>query len=393
MRGKIIWPFLLLLAMVMFLLIVRLQEKLIKPASRNKVRPAVPVEVAAVKRGNLVIRRSFGGTIEAQARLTVAPRVDGRIRRLLVEVAAPVKRGQVLAELDDAEFVQAEAEAKARLQVAEAEKAAALSRNDIAGRELERSRTLQKRGIASDSAFDIAQAEFLSSQAAVKVAAATCEQAAAVLAAARIRLEDTRIQAEWSAGDDERVVAERFCDEGDTVAANHPLFTIVELDPLMAVIQVGEKDYPRLENGQPAELVCDAFPDRTFAASILRIAPVFSRETRQARVELRIANPDLLLKPGMFCRCRLVLEKRADVLQLPLAALTRRREKNGVFRLNNEGNRVSWQELATGLANDQWVEILNADFEIDTGARVVVLGQQLLTDGAAVKVISAGERR
>ena len=113
-------------------------------------------------------------------------------------------------------------------------------------------------------------------------------------------------------GDDRRVVAQRHVEEGDTVAANSPSFTIVELDPMTAVIHLTGRDYGRLESGQPVTLKTDANPGETFVGEVSRVAPVFQQASRQARAELTVANPQHRLKPGMFVRAEAVLERVED---------------------------------------------------------------------------------
>ena len=101
-------------------------------------------------------------------------------------------------------------------------------------------------------------------------------RAEASLETANIRLGYTRITAGWSGGDDQRVVAERYVDEGETVSANTPLLRIVELDPITGVIFVTERDYARLQPGQEVLLLTtDAYPGEDFQGRIERIAPVF----------------------------------------------------------------------------------------------------------------------
>lgn len=364
------------------------------PGGGGAARPAaeklpVPVETAPVQRGPLVRERTFSGTIEANARGTVASKVAGRIRRLPVDVGDPVDRGQVVAELDDAEFVQAVAEARARRAVTAANLGAAKSRHEIAARELERAQTLHRRGIASESARDTAQAEYLSSRAAVEVAAANLERETAALTTAEIRAGYTRVRAEWATGGNRRTMAERFTDEGNTVAANTPLFTVVELDPVIAAIQVTEKDYPRLAVGQPARLTTEAFPNHVFSGTVSRVAPIFHEATRQARVEITVPNPGRKLKPGMFCRCILELARVDDAVSVPETAITRRHDRDGVFFITTDGTAVRWQPVETGLRSGERVQLLGDPVAGDpvTG-QVVTLGQQLLKDGAAVRILS-----
>ena len=85
--------------------------------------------------------------------------------------------------------------------------------------------------------------------------------------------------------DDQRVVAERYVDEGETVSANTPLLKIVTLHPITAVIFVTEKEYAGLRTEQRVELVTDAYQERSFSGVIRRIAPVFREATRQARID------------------------------------------------------------------------------------------------------------
>jgi multidrug resistance efflux pump len=73
----------------------------------------------------------------------------------------------------------------------------------------------------------------------------------------------------------QRVVAERYVDDGQTVAANAPLLLIVELNPIVGVVFVTEKDYAYLAPGQPVSLTTDAFSGEQFRGRIDRIAPVF----------------------------------------------------------------------------------------------------------------------
>lgn len=351
--------------------------------TRTRDHRPVPVQVADVYHGPLSLWRTFSGTIEPKSKFTVAPKINGRIQILHVDVSDQVVRGQVLAQLEDAEFKQAVLEAEARLAVAEANRSEAVSQLEINQRELNRTKTLFDRGIASESAYDSAQAAFLTSQAAVKIATANLKREQAQLRAARIRLGYTTIEAEWQQGDSRRTVAERFVDEGNTVAANTPLITIVELDPVIAVIQVTEKDYPLIGIHQRAKVHTDAYPNRVFVGTVSRIAPIFRESSRQARLELEVANPDHLLKPGMFSRCTLELQKIDDGVAVPEMAVTKRYDKTGVFKIGEDGITVNWVPVETGFTSGERVQIVKPEL---TG-RVVTLGQQFLRDGSSVRIV------
>ncbi|MBN1142734.1 MAG: efflux RND transporter periplasmic adaptor subunit, partial [Deltaproteobacteria bacterium] len=295
----------------------------------REARP-IPVEVVAITRGPMEMRRTFSGALQARAEFLVAPKVGGRVERLTVKISDPVRRGQVVGELDNDEYVQAVAQAQAELAVAKANLAQARSALEVANRDFERIKTLRKRGVASEAQLDTARANQLAKQVELEVSQAQVLRADSALESARIRLGYTKISAGWSGGSEERVVAERYVDEGETVSANTPLLRIVELDPITGVIFVTERDYARMRPGQEVTLATDAFSDMEFPGRIERIAPVFKEATRQARVELAIDNSRLRLRPGMFIRATVILAQIPEAVIVPEQALTKRDDRTGV---------------------------------------------------------------
>ena len=179
-----------------------------------------------------------------------------------------------------------------------------------------------------------------------------------------------------------RVVAERYLDEGQTVAANAPLLLIVELHPINGVVYVTEKDYARLKPGQSVSLTTDAYPEEQFRGQIDRIAPVFRKSTRQARVEMTIENEQHRLKPGMFIRATVVMEKVPEATIIPEQALTTRNEKSGVFVVNDDGKSVVWREVKVGIREGHRVQVEGEGLS----GLVVTLGQQLVSDGSAITI-------
>jgi RND family efflux transporter MFP subunit len=352
------------------------------------LRPA-PVEVAPIERGPIALRRTFSGELEALAEFVVAPKVSGRVERVLVNIADAVRRGQVVAELDNDEYVQAVAQARADLAVAQANRSAAESVLEIADREFQRTESLRKRGIASDSELDAARQDLLAKRAQLAVAEAQGAKFVAALESANIRLGYTRVTAGWTGGNDERVVAERYVDEGQTLAANTPLLMIVELDPILGVFFVTERDYANMLPGQMVSLTTAAYPDETFTGRIARIAPVFRIATRQARIEMTIDNPRHRLKPGMFIQASVELSRVADAVIVPEQALTERNDRTGVFVVSEDGRSVRWREVAAGIREDGRVQVDGQGLS----GRVVVIGQQQVDDGSPITIAADQEPR
>ncbi|MCW8859734.1 MAG: efflux RND transporter periplasmic adaptor subunit [Deltaproteobacteria bacterium] len=335
-----------------------------------------------ITRGPIELLRTFSGALEPRAEFVVAPKVAGRVERMDVNIADSVHRGQVVGELDNDEYIQAVNQSRADLAVSKANLAEAQSGLQIANRELERVKTLRQRGVASESQFDEILANQMTKQVELQVAQAQLVHAKSVLETANIKQGYTRITAGWSGGSDQRVVAERYVDEGEMVSANAPLLRIVELDPIAGVVFVAERDYALLQPGQKIILTTDAFPGEEFQGQIERIAPVFKQATRQARVELIIGNPGQRLKPGMFIRAVVVLDRQLDATIVPEQALIKRDDVTGLFLVSDDGHSVSWHEVVVGIRNDKRVQVLGEGLS----GRVVVLGQQLLNDGATITI-------
>lgn len=368
---------------------IALMQRLNEPEQVGQKRAVsdkpIPVEVQEVRKGLIEQLQLFSGSLEAPARVMVSPKVSGRITKLLVDISDEVTRGQVVAELDNDEYQQAVAQADAGVAVAQAKLTEAESRLKITKRELERLETLSKRGIASDAQLDEARGNLLRSDAAVQVAKAQLLRDQSSLATAKIRLNYTRVTADWTDGDAKRVLAERMVEVGDTVAANTPLVSVVELNPIQAVITVTEVDYRFLKVDQRVSLRTDAYPGETFEGRISRLAPVFDEASRQARVELIIKNEDQRLKPGMFVRVAIILDRDEQATIIPDAALTTRDDKLGLFLVSPDGKTVKWQPVEVGIRSEENVQIISPPI---TG-HVVTLGQQMIEDGSKIIIPDA----
>ncbi|MGA1844257.1 MAG: efflux RND transporter periplasmic adaptor subunit [bacterium] len=340
--------------------------------------PAVAVEVAPIFRGTIRNVQRFTGTLVPKAHFVVAPKIGGRLERLMVNIGDTVERDQLIAVVEDAEYVQEVEEARAELAVAKASLEEQTSALDSIQREFNRILALREKKIASESELDALQAELEVGKAKHKLAMAQVSQKEAALKAAQVRLSYTRIRASWEDGDGNRVVGERFVDEGAMLSANAPIVSIYDISSLTAVIFVIERDYPKVQVGQDALLTTDAYPQRTFAGRIIRVAPVLKEASRQARVEIEVSNPAWLLKPGMFARVELEFAHHEDVTLVPVTSIARRGEQQGVFLVDAEGMKAVFTPVSLGIVNGETAEVLSPPLS----GRVVTMGQHLLEDGS-----------
>ena len=350
---------------------------------------AAPIAVEVAPAGQRTVRdvRVLTGTLEAGSRFVVAAKVGGLLERMLVDIGDPIEPGQVVAEIDDAELRQGVLQAEADLGVREAELARARSDLGLAQREFERGEQLRAQGIAGVAQLDEIQARLRAAEATVRLAEAQVESARSTLNLRIIELGRTRVRAEWSGEQRTGVVAERYQDAGNTVQANAQIVSVVSLDPIKSVVFVTERDYARMSVGQRATVTTDATGTRVFEGRIVRVAPVFRDTSRQARVELSIANPDGALRPGMFARVRVVLDEQDYDTVVPLAGVVERDGRDVVFVVDDDAGTVRRVAVDTGITEGAWVGIESPAI---TGS-VVVLGHQLLEDGSRVRVTNQPE--
>lgn len=372
--------------------------KRITPSGDKKTqgRSAISVAIETTPIRKDVIRDigTFTGSLIPKSQFIVAPKVAGWLKKLLVNVGDTVTQNQVIAILDDEEFTQKVEQARAELKVANANAENCASDLAVAKREYERAKTLREKQIASASEMDEAEAALNTCQARLKVSLAQVAQKEAQLAAADLQLSYTRVQAFWEArlepgrenGDQRRVVGERFVDEGALLQVNQPIVSILENDPLTAVIYAIERDYPKVKIGQQSIVTTDAYPDRTFTGSVVRIAPLLRESSRQARVEIEIPNSDHLLKPGMFVRARIEFARHDNATLIPLTALVKRNDKQGVFIAEPDNLKARFVPVTVGIINGELAEVT----EPEISGLVITLGNHLLEDGSAITLGSRG---
>lgn len=354
----------------------------ISPGKSANRRPglSVAVEVARIQKAVIRDMELFTGSLLPNSYFAVAPKVAGRIEKLLVDIGDSVKRGELIALLDDEEYVQQIDEARAELEVAKAHVIEGQSSLDVSRREFKRAQALRQKKITSESELDVARAQYEAQEAKRKVTLAQVAQKEAALRGAMVRLSYTKIRASWENGGEHRIIGERFVDEGAMLKANDPIVSILDINSLTGVIHVIERDYSKVRTGQEAIVTTDAFPGVTFTGRIIRVAPLLKETSRQARVEIEIPNPKGILKPGMFVRVKIEFAKKENATVVPLNALVKRNRQQGVFLADVRNMKAHFVPVTVGIINRELAEVVKPSLS----GLVVTLGHHLLEDGSPI---------
>ena len=342
----------------------------------------VYVELGEARFGTMRESGLYYGSLAAAKEFTVGPRIGGRLEALHVDLGDHIESGQILARLDDEQFRLARDRARHDVGMAQALYDEARANLSLARNDLERQSSLAGKRIVPQSDYEAIENKMLQAEARLEVADGQLQGAGSQLANAELELSYAAISSSWPEGG-YRFIAKKMADEGDMVMANTPILMVVSLDPLLLVVEVIERDYPKIMMGQKAELRTEAWPGEVFSGTVKRISPVISSLSRRARVELEVANPDQKLKPGMFMEAVFVFREISEVWSVPQDVPFRRQDGFVIFIADPETGRVRLQRVTLGLAEKGWVELAGvASIE----GPVVFLGQHLLEDGRVYKL-------
>jgi membrane fusion protein, multidrug efflux system len=349
----------LLLALVVggFVWFNYFRGKMIAQFFANNKPPPVAVSVAEAKSEVIPNLLTAVGDLAAVHQVNVTSDVNGRITEILFTAGASVTSGTPLVQLFDGPEQADLASFKAQANGAQLT--------------LERAKTLAARQFGPQATVDTAQTIY--------------DQAQAGIAKTQAIISQKLVRAPF---DGELGV--RKVEVGQFLTAGTQIVSLTDLSALFANFTVTEKDSSSLKVGQTVRIAVDAYPGRKFEGKITTIEPQIATDTRNIRVQATIANPEKILKPGMFATTTVVLPEKPAVVTVPETAVdytlygdsvyvvTEKKEDDGKTSLSavrtfvQAGNRI-----------DGRAEILKG---LKAGDRVVAVGQLKLQSGAAVTV-------
>jgi membrane fusion protein (multidrug efflux system) len=378
-------------------------------------RMEVPVQVTPVVSKSLTYSIKVTGDILPLMQVDLFPKVSGYLERIDVHIGDVVKQGQVIAQIDQTDFLQKvkEIEAKvaqAKAQFAEIETGTraeelrqaeetvrqAQSRFENAKLQHERIEALYKREViskkerdVSDMDYVVAEAQLASSQQQLKLlregarqevkdaSQAKLKEMEAILEQERTRLQNAKIVAPFRGG-----ISRKYVDAGALVSPSTPLVSLVHTETLRIVANVPEKDIPLLKVGMKAKIRTDSYPEKVFEGRVEKVNSALDLPTRTLQTEIYIPNPDRFLKPGMFSNVEVVLLEKPQTLAVPREAILETGNEVSVFVV--EGNKAFRRPITIGYEQERMVEVLEG---LNEGDPVVIKGQQLIREGSTVRVV------
>ncbi len=386
-----------------------------RSGAQRAARIDAPVQVIPVVSKSLTYSIKVTGDVLPLMQVDLFPKVSGYLERIDVHIGDRVKQGQVIAQIDQTDFLQKvkEIEAKvaqARAQLAEIKTGArieelrqaeesvkqAQSRFENARLHRERIEALFRRQVISKKEMDgaemestVAEAQLASSQQQLNLlregarqevkdaSQAKLKEMEAILEQERTRLQNAKIIAPFRGE-----ISRKYVDAGALVSASTPLVSLVHTETLRIVANVLEKDIPLLRTGMSAKIRSESYPEKVFEGRVEKVNSALDLPTRTLQVEIYIPNRTRLLKPGMFSNVEVALLTKPQALVIPREAILEAGNGMSVFVV--EGNKALRRPITIGYEQERMVEVLQG---LNEGDQVVIKGQQMIREGSAVRVV------
>ena len=303
--------------------------------------PVVSVEQVHVREVPQIA--TYTSTVQAYVKNNIAPQMTGRIIKINAEIGDFVKKGQILAEIDKAQLLQAQLQ---------------LQNKEV---ELQRLKSLYEAGGLSKSDLDAIELAY-------NVAKTQVDNL----------MENTILRSPIDG-----VVTARNYDAGDLYGMSAPIYTVEQIVPVKLLVGISESDYTKVKKGDAIEITADAIPGKAFYGKVEKIYPTIDPATRTFTVEVVVDNKYKTLRPGMFARVVVNFGSNNNVVVPDVAVVKQQGSGERFIYVLNEDGTVTYQKVVLGRRMGAEYEVLEG---LKDGARIVTGGQIRLKDGVKVTV-------
>lgn len=327
-----------------------------KTGVHGKIAASEVVGVMPPHRGNISDVITLTADIQPINQAAIYAQVSGYLDKITVRRGYHVKKGQLLAHINDTTLLAQYHQAQAN--------------RDYLCLNARRYKSLLAKNLVSKDAYDLANSQ--------------CRQAQASVDYSRKMLSYADIIAPFDG-----YIFNRMVDPGATIPAttaalsanSNPLFTVVDTHIVKIVVNIPERDIRYVRIGLPVEVMVDAYPAESFPGRVTRMNPSLDTSTRTLAIEIDMQNRMEILKPGMFAKVTLNLDQHRNVFLVPKRALISRQKK--IYLYIAEGEIARKRLVSVGIIGRKNAEITSGLSQED---RVVVAGQEHLQDGDHVQV-------
>ncbi len=353
--------------------------------------PAVEVEPALVSKVYPSLTMTLlnaSGYVVPQRKAAVASKVTGRLISVHVEEGSIVKKGDIIAVLENEDALAAKQQAMANLAVAQADLEKAKAEQRDARLHRNRLSELLKEQLVPKADYDASEARYNIAAAAVEGAEARIKASTASLREAEVALGYTSLRAPFDA-----VVLTKNADVGDIVTpigaaaeAKAAVVTIADMSSLQVEADVSESNISKVRLGQPCEIQLDALSDRRFRGEVHMIVPTADRTKASVMIKVRFIDKDTRILPEMSAKVSF-LERQLEEKEMtprtavPSESVRKRNGKSFVFLIQDE--RIADTEIVAGESIGDMIEVISG---VQPGDRIVSRPSEKLRDGMRIRI-------
>ena len=331
------------------------------------------------------------GYVVARTKASVSSKISGRLAFLGVSEGSKVKRGEVIARLENADYRAIVGQMEAETQRAQAALREAEAQRDQLGRDLARSRELLSQNLISEREVEDLAAQLTAGEARVAVQEAVVQSAEAAVRVAQANLDNTFIRAPFDG-----TVLRKDAEVGEVVApvatgsgfTRGAVVTMADLETLEVEVDVNESYISQIKTGQPARIILDAYPGEEYRGEVRQIVPTADRARATVLVKVTILESDERVLPEMASRVEFLegpseaLEPDQPARMFVPAAAVRDQDGQAVVWVVRDGS-VTFTPVDAGPVSGGRREIRSG---LLGGERVVTSGFEDLADGMVVEV-------
>lgn len=311
---------------------------------KTEIKKEEIVKVLSLEETNITRSLKLSSVLEAYEKVAIAPSMPGRIDKIFVEVGSRVSNNQLLAQMDQSNYIQAKL-AFENLKV-----------------NFDRVSALNESNNISKQTYDQTKAQY-------DIQKESLDNLAS----------NTFLRAPFSG-----VIAEKKYENGELYNGQQPILSLIEISTLKSYINIPETYYPLIKEGMNVHLFSDTYPNKSFVGKIEKVYPTIDPSTHSFQAKLKIANAKEVLRPGMFCRVNLDLEN-VNTIVIPSQAILKTQGSNERYIFVNDNGIAKRIVVTIGERYDEKVEI-NSN-EIKKGDQIVIAGQARLKTGDKLKIV------
>lgn len=314
-----------------------------KTNTKSQEKRAEKVKVTTLEKRLIARKLELSTTLQGYESVNIAPSITGTIEHIFVDVGTKVKKGDLLVRLDQQQYNTA------RLTFLNAKT------------DFERIKVLNETGTVSQQEFDQAKLAFDQANENLEFLEA-----------------NTFVRAPFNG-----VIAAKNYEDGELYSGT-PILTLTQTHLLKAYVSIPESYVPFVNEGMEINVFSDVFPTDTFPATVEIVYPTVDSDTHTFQTKIRIPNPDLKLRPGMFVRTTMKLNE-VEALLVPYQAVLKLTGSNNRYLFVNNNDVAKRVDVKLGQRFDELIEVFSDDLK--EGDLIVTVGQAKLVDGTPLEVV------